>query len=347
MGPLLRGHTLPEALSIGVNAPHQSLALVFLASALYHSVPHPPRMRILILAGILLFVVLNVVLALPCSQTSQILMGKHMALQIVDSALLARPVDSTGKMVTDSVHISISLTSAVERVRTIYEGELTCRYPHSIAPWDSGLTVNSTSYDGDLYGAVINYVDIEAMNCEATFDKIVHNGVNVSRIRMTYSSPDSNLRLETLLELPDGSTTKESYDRTNYTTGNKVYSTYYEYVDAVVSHTRGAKKKKKVAMPRAPLGGSLFPFPRLSFPLLRVTIALLLAFSFRNAFLTHVELSIRCVLRRKDVAKISWTGSNYNWTNSQETFLVLYNNLTGTEPLQKPVSTLQVLFKAH
>ena len=34
--------------------------------------------------------------------------------------------------------------------------------------------------------------------------------------------------------------------------------------------------------------------------------------------------------RRKDITKISWTGSNYTWTSPNDTFLILWNNLTRT-----------------
>lgn len=203
---------------------------------LRHSDPHPPTMRALKLAGLLLLGLMSVAIAAPCSETSEILMGKQMALQIVDSALLARPVDSAGRVVTNSIQLSIALAVAVERTRTQNFGDAspTCHYAHQIAPWTPNLNVNTSVNGIETYGPIINYIDISSMNCEATLDKIVHNGVNVSRVRMAYSMPNSTFRLESLFELPDGSTIKEVYQNTNYTTNHTLYTTYYQYVAVIV-----------------------------------------------------------------------------------------------------------------
>lgn len=142
-------------------------------------------------------------MALPCSQTSQVLIGKDMALQIVDSAVVVRPVDSLGHVVTDSIRLSLSLEAVIERLRTknIQDTEATCHWLHQIAPWSgSGVTINSSFVDTEPYGEVVNYYDLTKFDCEATFGTIQHNGVNVSQIRMAYSN--SKLSLRSLMDPP-------------------------------------------------------------------------------------------------------------------------------------------------
>lgn len=170
-----------------------------------------------------------------------------MALQIVDSAVVVRPVDSQGRVVTDSVRVSLSLDVVMERLRTtnFQDTEPTCHWAHQIAPWTGvGVTINSSLVDSEPYGEVVNYYDLHRFNCEATFERIQHNGVNVSQIRLAYSSSSETLQLEALFEVPDGSTLKEAFSQTNYTTNHEVYRTFYEYVTWSSGTTEDSKSVK-------------------------------------------------------------------------------------------------------
>ena len=166
-----------------------------------------------------------------------------MAIRVEDSAIVARPVNASGHILTDSFALSLSLVHVIERLRarTTEAPIHNCNYPRSIAPW-SGLTVNSSiDADGFPYGRVLNYIDLKNFNCDATYGHETVDGVNISSVKLVYSSASLPLTLEALFELPDGSTIKEIYDKTNFTTNGTRYTTYYEYVLPIGAHKSGVK----------------------------------------------------------------------------------------------------------
>ena len=169
------------------------------------------------------------------------LIGKRLALRVEDSTMAVRPVDSSGKVIYDSVSVALSLSSIVERKRSFdYEtgANTDCNFPMVVAPWVPGVDVNSTENPRSPipFGDVVRYEDLHNFNCEADTDEFMHNGVNIKRVKMRYEKPTTDIYLEALFELPDGSTIKEVYDKTNFTLNGTRYTTYYKY------GTRGGRK---------------------------------------------------------------------------------------------------------
>ena len=180
-------------------------------------------MRALLLVVAVIMVLIASSMAIPCSQGLPVIMGRTLAIGVENSSLFVRLVDPSDNTVSDAVSLQLSQAYVIERQRRIEEDRIKCSFTRNLFSWEP-QSLNESKTD------MVGYIDLSTFNCDASMDEVVHNGVNIKRIKMAYSSPRFTDKVEALFELPDNSTLKESYDKTNFTTNGRQYSSYYTYV---------------------------------------------------------------------------------------------------------------------